>query len=472
MDFESRNLRRRRGTVRLACENLEGRQMMSGITASLNTSFKPPVLVINGSPNSNDTIHVTESGGNVSVVGVSIAQTRVVAGVPITIYATSVPAASLGSIQIIPGAGNDLIQLDASVKVNATVYAGSGNNTVIAGSGTDTIWAGNGTDTLISIGGGHNTIFGGTGLDTFWVDSTVKVLNVNVAEKVLGTVHTITAFAFLFQAKPGGGFNIDAPQLALNNPQLLDPTTTIPGASVKNFSSDPLFATGGPAPGDIQQGAAGDCVFLAPLKGIAKYEPFLIRQMIVGLGDGTYVVDFKPNGAKGPDDFIRVNADLPVNSAGNPLYAKLGPQNSLWPALLEKAWCFERPTATGWWNQNVGTYGMINGGGPNELYSKMSLPWVSLNSSNLWNEVVADVSAGMMVTLQTPASVSPGLVASHCYVVDHLNYSTVNILGVSIKYVSSITLRNPWGGSNEFVNVSYTTVKAGNFNSGCAATSI
>ena len=59
-----------------------------------------------------------------------------------------------------------------------------------------------------------------------------------------------------------------------------------------------------------------------------------VRQTVVDLGDGTYAVRL------GGDEFFRVDADLSTNGAASwiPTYAGLGVENSLWAAVIEKAY--------------------------------------------------------------------------------------------------------------------------------------
>lgn len=179
--------------------------------------------------------------------------------------------------------------------------------------------------------------------------------------------------------------------------------------------------------------------------------------MIVSLGDGTYAVDFRPNGV---DTYVRVDANLPTDSAGNPLYASLGRQNSLWVALLEKAWTYQRPTGGLWWAQNVGNYGNIEGGGPGELFSQLNMPTTSLNPGNMWGDVVNDAAAGQIVCVVTAGTTttSSGLVASHVYYVDHVNYTYVRLGFISYWSPTSLTLRNPWGGAYTYITITPTDV--------------
>lgn len=177
----------------MLCEPLESRRLMS---VSLNPATH--VLTLDGTP-ADDTILVKVVGANL---------TGTVDGAPF-----SVPVASVSKIVAYGRQGYDTITLDASVKVNATLYGdgpgtpsayspingdvihgGSGNDTICGGrnsgflsggAGNDTLDAGPGdtgldggpgNDRLIN-GGGENQIDGGPGVDTAdYSASTVPVL--------------------------------------------------------------------------------------------------------------------------------------------------------------------------------------------------------------------------------------------------------------------------------------------------------
>jgi len=325
---------------------------------------------------------------------------------------------------------------------------------------------------VIAIGGSHTLVSGGSGLDSFWVDSKVQLSNVTAAETRLQMVHTITSFAPLVTANGHGGYSTVTPSLTLNALSLPDPISNdVSGTVEKNFSADPFFASGGPTANDVSQGGVGDCLFMSAVSGIAGLDPNLIRQSIVALGDGTYVVDFKqlyswpfPAGFT-TDTFTWVNADLLVNSSGQTVYASLGAQNSLWVALMEKAWYFQRPVdgaSTSWYQANVGHYSMIHGGGPNELFSQLAVPGVGLNPGpNFWSQVVNDVNAGMEVVIGTTgANIADGLglVSAHDYWVFAYNGS-----------YKEIVIRNPWGGPNAYTGITQTEF-LNDIVGGCAAT--
>ncbi len=98
----------------------------------------------------------------------------------------------------------------------------------------------------------------------------------------------------------------------------------------------------GISPGDIQQGALGDCYFLAALASVAQQHPEVIWNAIKDNGDGTYTVIFHQDGK--PIQ-ITVDNEFPVTEDNNgqptldPAYAYTGstPQE-LWPLIMEKAY--------------------------------------------------------------------------------------------------------------------------------------
>jgi hypothetical protein len=92
---------------------------------------------------------------------------------------------------------------------------------------------------------------------------------------------------------------------------------------------------------DIDQGAVGDCYFVASLAGTAFRSPDTIRDMFIDNNDGTFTVRFY-NGDK--TDYVTVDRYLPTTAAGNAAFAGWGggsyneSNNELWVALAEKAY--------------------------------------------------------------------------------------------------------------------------------------
>jgi hypothetical protein len=270
-----------------------------------------------------------------------------------------------------------------------------------------------------------------------------------------GTWHVLTSasgFNPLYQIQRQWGASGDE---AVSGPDCPDPiTNTGPPAVYRSFLGDPLFVSDGPIPEDVMQGAVGDCQFLAALLGIARDDPARIRQSIADMGNGLYAVDFG-QGA-GAHQYVVVDANLPIDGSGNLVFAKLGHQNSLWVALLEKAWTFARPTNGSFYTTNLGTYNMINGGGPGELLGTMGsfLQGCNADGATVLSHAEQDYQVGREVAVCTNAtvSVSSGLIGAHCYFVNSIQSGRYGLV--------TITLRNPWGGSDEFITVSASDFEA------------
>ncbi len=230
-----------------------------------------------------------------------------------------------------------------------TLVGGTGRDSLFAGAGADSLVGGSGNDYLVTVGGGTDTVDPGTGTDSLWVDAG----NGDTLSNTAGdNVHQINAFAdYHFNVIFGIVTTSVSKELdgqALADPLPADSYQT--DLSLVNFSDRPLFGPNGPQVTDIDQGSVGDCYFLAKLGALAKSNPNFLREMIADLGDGTYAVRF--HNESGGEVYVRVDGDLWTKPNGNPAYAGLGQQNSLWFAVVEKAWAFYR--------RDVGSYETID----------------------------------------------------------------------------------------------------------------
>jgi hypothetical protein len=107
---------------------------------------------------------------------------------------------------------------------------------------------------------------------------------------------------------------------------------------------------------DVIQGyKVGNCYQIAHLGALAKADPRHIRRMVVALGDGTFAVRFYD---EGKERFVRVDADLWVRPNGSPYAAGLGLEESLWVAIIEKAYAFYRKRG----ESSEGTYESLKWG--------------------------------------------------------------------------------------------------------------
>ena len=404
---------------------------------------------------------------------------------------------SYKSLRIDAGAGDDAVTLDASVDLDAILYGGAGNDALTGGGGDDrlygglganTLAGGGGDDVLVSIGGANtDRLTGDAGRDSFWADAVNKkelITDASPEEWATGSVHRVGSYVAGTNKPEGGVKRVKASVAASKgakaakapkapkapkpakappaNPMdllgqdLADPAVTpdlVPAVTYQRFDDRPLFAEQGPSPDDVAQGFAGDCYFLAVLSSVARVDPTEIRETVVDLGDGTYCVQFAQGGKS---VFLRVDNELPkLNEFTQLAYAGLGGQDSMWVAVVEKAYAFFRTGA--------GTYQSIEAGWMGEADSALGLSssstYSASSASSLLSLINKDLNAGKSVTfaVDTPAEGS-GFVAYHAYSVDGV---VANAKGVP----THLRLRNPWGNmdgdtTTDGVHDGYLTVTA------------
>lgn len=113
-----------------------------------------------------------------------------------------------------------------------------------------------------------------------------------------------------------------------------------------------LFGEDGPSLDDINQGAIGDCWWMASMGALAQTEEGRnqLQSMITENPNGTYTVRF-PDGER-----VTVTPFFPVKKAGNTAYAQPGGDPPvIWPLVLEKAMA-----------EKAGGYGDLVGGRASE----------------------------------------------------------------------------------------------------------
>jgi hypothetical protein len=159
---------------------------------------------------------------------------------------------------------------------------------------------------------------------------------------------------------------------------------------------------------------------LASLAAADSVTPNVIRQLVVDLGDGTYAVHTHDR-LLNTDEYFRVDTDLPVTLADptTPQFAHLGAGDSLWVALVEKAWATDKEK----------DYQNLESPIFNPL-SEVGTPFYPLGqiggtSRNLYrisdgSKVLADIAAngwaGTYCTRLNESDVET-LVPSHCYAI-------------------------------------------------------
>ena len=215
--------------------------------------------------------------------------------------------------------------------------------------------------------------------------------------------------------------------------------------------TQPLFASNGPSPADINQGADGDCYFLAAIGEIALQDPTTIENMISQNANGTYSVEFQINGQP---DFITVDNELPVlqngyRMANGSTIAFENGGGTLWAPLVEKAFaqlCEQTSAATGQLGVHGNSYADIAGGywqGLTEVtgQSVQSFNTYQGESASLLQPVLQSLQAALSaredVIMATPSQSPPSgsnLQTDHMFMV----------LGVNAA-AGTVTLENPWG---------------------------
>ncbi len=342
-------------------------------------------------------------------------------------------AGTFSEIIVTCATGDNKVSLDSSVTDKAVIQGGSGNDILAAGAGETTLYAGagqdlliggTGTDTFIALGSSKDTLQGGSGIDSFWATAADQILNVSSAESALKAVHLVSGIGAL--ASPAAS-----------------------GATYTSFSSDPLFASTGPSALDIKQGNSGDCWYLSTLAAIAQTDPNQIRQDIVQLNDGTFLVRFFSGSTP---VYEHVDATLPASN-GNPVNAQLGQENSLWVPLMEKAMAAFRYGAN--------TYSDLGGGWMNEAYTDLGVA----NTNNFYWASPTAMLQQIQTELNNHDAVTAGIlsVPSGTPLIANHAYTVVGVVTDSNGNLTGLTLRNPWGtvGINGYAgNNGYVTITA------------
>ena len=319
-----------------------------------------------------------------------------------------------------------------------------GDDQLNGGLGNDSLFGDDGNDVLVSIDGSTgDSVDGGGGFDVIWVDQNGATTDLQTGIDAIDVVNAVTGFS-----NPGADRTLNGDRIS--DPALLPQTFPNPPDRYEQFSNRPLFAPQGPTIQDFSQGALGDCWFLAALGSTVRVDPNIIRSRVVDFGDGTYGVRYEtPDGTK----YFRVDNDLAVKNAGNTFlqYTATGVDNSMWVPIMEKAFTYVRVPG-------ANSYASIEGG-----FSFDAFPVLGLDPQRVWLDPTdpalqdpANLAAYAQLITDTVKTIVdnneagtlgidnvffPGsiLITSHQYVI--MGYQMDALTG----FLSSITLRNPWG---------------------------
>lgn len=335
---------------------------------------------------------------------------------------------TINQIKVYGFDGNDTITASFSVLTPVGMYGGSGNDQLFAdNSARDVLVAGEGDDLLVAINSIQDTLVGGSGLDSFWADSKDLIQNLTPLEIADNTLHRVDQFYQPFTTEASNPYYTP---LSMQGQNLADPTDS--GTTI-NVSSHPLFNNGVPYYNDIQQGALGDCYFLAGLSSLASQQPNIILQSIAPLGDGTYAVRFYDNGVA---SYLRIDGDISV-SGGSPIYDRFGSGGDVWAMLLEKALAFFR-------SPGANTYASISGGQTEEPFNALTgvgntrFDFNIASDVGIYNFLKTQLLVGQAVTLGSWGGGGPysPIMSRHAYSLQSVEMDD------GVMYV---TLYNPWG---------------------------
>ncbi len=237
------------------------------------------------------------------------------------------------------------------------------------------------------------------------------------------------------------------------------------------LSTVPLYDHG-VSVGDVNQGSAGDCYYLAALGAIANTNPSLISNgFITDNKNGTY--GFRFYNVNAEPAYVTVDQNFAVNKDGNQALATSNPVGSeLWVSLAEKAYAqlnsqqnvlIRNPVVNG-----INSYQAIEGGNAEALKQVTGLNYSYYSGEN---ETVADpFSSG------TNYSTDPAKYKNT--IIDLLQKGSIGLVGSDINTTGSdgkkemvsghefmllgydsktdtFIIRNPWGGNNNDQSLDY-----------------
>jgi hypothetical protein len=298
-------------------------------------------------------------------------------------------------------------------------------------------------------------------------DLLAKVVGDNLANQTfqggpLGDLYAGSSAEQLTALKMKWFFGGDPPAADVLPPTIGGGTSPVAQTSYAYAQGSLFGPTGQPQYTDVNQGAVGDCYFLAALADVAYQDPFAIKSSIIDNGDGTYTIRFnKAASGQSPDwDYITVNRMLPAyyrtdaygNPSGPPYFAYNGwyngavltdTTNALWVGLYEKA--YAQLAEEGWSRgpgQNQNAYSAIGGGDAAVAITQIggvATQEESITGADVASVLTQGVAAGQWAVLSTPVpEPDPNIAEGHSYTV--LGYD---------PGTATVTVYNPWGFSQQ-----------------------
>jgi ELWxxDGT repeat protein len=240
------------------------------------------------------------------------------------------------------------------------------------------------------------------------------------------------------------------------------PSTNLSGIGGTNYDPEyeadtaPLFgASGKPSYLDVNQGAVGDCYFLAALGEVALQDPTAIEAMITTNGNGTYGVRFFVDGVA---QYETVDDDLPYMTDGDQWasgstleFANGASGTPMWAELVEKAFAQLNadPNAAhgATLNSAVNSYEGIDAGDPDaalaEITGQTSIDYAPGQLVRNASVIGSAFGSGKEVEVITPDATDGNLIGDHVF----------EVIGYG---AGTFTLHNPWGSAASSPAMTFT----------------
>jgi Ca2+-binding RTX toxin-like protein len=264
--------------------------------------------------------------------------------------------AGAGDDVIDGGSGDDRLHGEEG---NDVIDGGTDADSLFAGSGNDELNGGDDDDLLVCIDDdAYDDVYGDGGFDSFWIDkvptstwpfTTTDSTDADSEEKETN-VHKVEDFD-------------NGADLSLDGDEIDDPEVEASeSGAFANYADHRLFSSAGPVVTDVKQGELADCWLMATLASVANKNQNAIRQLVADLGDGTFVVEIG-------NKQYRVDADLyhEPDDASDLVYANFAADDSLWVALVEKAWALYRDGTYESLNNDTAYFALDHVGGASAL---------------------------------------------------------------------------------------------------------
>jgi hypothetical protein len=216
----------------------------------------------------------------------------------------------------------------------------------------------------------------------------------------------------------------------------------------KDFAENPILFANGISPGDVQQGALGDCWLLGSLCCLATNPPLLERLFVNTehmLDCGFITCQFFKNGNW---QQVIIDTRLPFNSScSTPIYGHCKDINEMWLPLIEKAYAKLHKTYE---NLNGGkmTDAMVDlTGEASEKYNLRDPKIVPMvDSGELWSMMIRYYRQGSLLGCSNSVKGEEGEQNEEIGGDGIWNNHAYGIMDIrDIKGLRLIRIRNPWG---------------------------